>query len=440
MWKEPSPSPLEPGLLQVFRIYAWLRLTSVFFLFLQGTRYIWVRPASGPFPPEAASPRTLLSIPNLFSTPMTFAAPILFSAASTLLLLGLLYWPWFRLKTGHWFLPITLVLASSALIVEQEVFSKSSLFWQGNPLMSILVILVAWQYTYRAVIGFTLATAALDLALIGLLPTPELVQLPFPGLERMVLYGLLISRSVTFLILGYVVTRLAKAQRQQRQALAEANQKLVQHAAVLEQLTINRERLRLSRELHDTLAHTLSAMTVQIEAVLTLADGLPQKVVGILNGMLNTARSGLDDTRRALSALRAAPLEEWGLAVALRMYATDFAARHSLGLELEIPENLDDLPPEVEQTYYRVAQEALENAARHAQAGRLTVQMEQKNGDLSLRIADDGLGFDPQQMVEDRQFGLVGMRERADLIGARLEIDSHPGRGTVVTLKIGSSS
>jgi signal transduction histidine kinase len=408
-----NPSRLEPGLLQVFRIYAWLRLISVVFLWVEGF-------LGGPGQGLVVDARLAVA----------------FSAATALLLLLFLYWPPFKRRTGRWFLPSLLILATGALVIEQQMFSYRGLFWQGNPFLSILVILVAWQYTFRMVAVYVILTNLVDLALISLLPAPEMQLLLIPGLERALLFGLVVARTITFFVLGYVVTRLSDAQRQQRQALAEANQKLVQHAETLEQLTISRERLRLSRELHDTLAHTLSAMTVQIEALLTIGEGLPSKALGILEGMAKTARSGLDETRRALSALRAAPLEEWGLAVALRSYAADFAARNSMELELNLPDNLDDLPAEVEQAYYRIAQEALENTARHARAGRLAVSMEQRSGSLCMTIADDGEGFDPGKTDASRQFGLLGMHERAELIGARLEIESRPGQGTLVQVRL----
>lgn len=412
-------SGLEPGFLQVFRIYAWLRLASLLFLPLIGLRA-----------------RVELQI--------DLTLPIVLIAVESFLLLVYLYWPWLADKLGRYYIPAGLVMATAALIIEQHFFLPQKALWQLAPYLYILLILVAWQYDYRQVVGFVLCTAALEVLINLAFPQADITFfLSTPSstdrilnFSRLVTLGLIVSRSLTFLVLGYVVTRLVKAQRVQRQALAQANQKLVRHAAALEQLTISRERIRLSRELHDTLAHTLSALTVQIEAVITVWEGIPRRAREVLDQVLATTRSGLDETRRALSALRASPLEEMGLALAVRTMAEDFAARNSLSLELDMPDNLDDLSPEVEQCYYRVTQEALENIARHAGAGRIALRLHQDSGALALMISDDGRGFDPRELKGEHQLGIQGMRERAELIGGNLALESQPGGGTTVRLRM----
>jgi signal transduction histidine kinase len=252
--------------------------------------------------------------------------------------------------------------------------------------------------------------------------------------DQMITVGSLVLRTFSFLIIGFVITRLMSAQRQQRRALAEANRKLVQYAATVEQLTISRERNRLSRELHDTLAHTLSALVVQIDAVIAVWEPIPSRAREMLEGMLDTTRRGLDETRRSLRALRAAPLEEMGLALAVSTLAEDFAARNGMSLDLEISEDVDRLAPEVEHGFYRVAQEALENVNQHAGAQQVKVKLGKKNGTLLLIVADDGRGFDPDVDASEHQLGLQGMYERAELIGASLEVVSERDQGTTIQL------
>jgi signal transduction histidine kinase len=403
---------LEPGLLQVFRFYAWLRLVSFFFvpfLFLlqHGARIH-------------------------YSTGLML--PVVFIFVKTLLLMGYLYWPWLEHVLGRTYIPIGLIFATIELIIEQYLFFNRELFWQGLPFTYILLILVAWQYSYQVVIVYTLGFTLLEAGLNFFFPLTIVFINAFSETGQMLAYGLLFSRSIIFLLIGYVVNRLVKAQRQQRQALAEANQKLVSHAAALEQLATSRERVRLSRELHDTLAHTLSALAVQLDAILTVWDGIPARAQDMLEQTLVTTRSGLDETRRILSALRASPLEEMGLSVAVRTLVEDFAARNDLSLELNTPDNLDDLNSEVEQCYYRVTQEALENVAKHANAKKLKVVMELKSGVLELTIFDDGSGFNLDEMPDDQSLGIKGMRERAELIGANLSIESQVGKGTIIHL------
>jgi signal transduction histidine kinase len=157
----------------------------------------------------------------------------------------------------------------------------------------------------------------------------------------------------------------------------------------------------------------------------------------MLDHALTTAREGLRETRRALQALRAAPLDDLGLALAIRNLAKNAAARGALSLELDVSEQVDGLSAEVEQCYYRVAQEALENVVQHANARRVRVSLKRTEGRLTLEISDDGSGFVPESVVSEDRFGLRGMQERAELIGGTLEVENRSGQGTAIRLHTG---
>jgi len=268
--------------------------------------------------------------------------------------------------------------------------------------------------------------------------------------------GYLGVRTVFFILIGYIVCHLMTEQRAQRQELDKANWRLVRYAVTLEELAISQERNRLARELHDTWAHTLSALAVQLDAIATVWGQVPPKVRTMLQRALAMTRTGLDDTRRALGALRATPLEDMGLAVAVSQLAETAAARGGLVLQLRVSESLGNLVPEVEQCYYRVAQEAIENVVKHAQARSMSVSLLCEEGWLMLKVVDDGLGFSVETLEAEPsrfghpnlsrayegsytsvKFGIRGMQERAELIGASLEIESMEGRGTVVRLRTG---
>jgi signal transduction histidine kinase len=254
----------------------------------------------------------------------------------------------------------------------------------------------------------------------------------------------LLTRAIIYLLAGYIVTGLMSRQRQQRRKLEAANQqqvesntKLAHYAATIEQLTISHERNRLARELHDTLAHSLSALSVQLEAVSALWDIDPSAARNMLSQADETTRTGLTEARRALHALRATPLEELGLALALRDAAESAVKRADLSLELDIAELAITLPPVVEQGVYRIAQEALENVVRHARASRLTVKLARTAANLELSIIDDGLGFSPDTLNSDpKRVGLRGMRERAAMLGGTLQIISRPRQGTQICLRL----
>ncbi len=410
---------IEPGLLQVFRFYAWLRLSA----FLITTIPILI----------------FLVIPD----PMRYFSWISgFVSLNVFILLGYLYWPQLERTLGKEYIPLGIGFATICLLIEQNLFFSQRGFGQTQPFIYILLILVAWQYSFQTVIFYTISTILIEIGLNLIFPVSMIgIRVGvgigiYPHTEVMVIYGSMFARAVSFIIIGFTVHRLVEAQRQQRRALAEANQKLVSHAATLEQLTISRERNRLSRELHDTLAHTLSALAVQLDAVLSTWQKIPDKGKSTLEQMLTTTRNGLNETRRALRALRASPLEELGLANAIRALAEDVAARGNISLELDVPESIDNLTPDVEQGFYRVAQETLENVIQHAQATRLSVHLVEKDKQLTLTIADNGKGIDQKRLSDERGLGIKGMMERADLMGATMQMDTPPGGGTMIVLKM----
>jgi signal transduction histidine kinase len=284
----------------------------------------------------------------------------------------------------------------------------------------------------REVVLFCLATLLVDAIPIYILSR----QLPL-GVQIYPIYGLLMLRAFTSLFVGYMAVKLMKTQRGLRAELSDANNRLARYAGTLEQLTLSRERNRLARELHDVLAHTLSGVAVELEAVKALWAAQPGQAAEMLEHSLQATRAGLTETRRALQALRASPLEDLGLSLAVRGLVESTAGRGGLVVEAQIAADLPDYPPEVEQTVYRVAEEALRNVAEHSGARSLRVALTGSPGTLELLIADDGQGFDPRQVDPLVRFGLSGMRERAEAVGGRLDLDTHPGGGTQIRLAYG---
>ena len=143
----------------------------------------------------------------------------------------------------------------------------------------------------------------------------------------------------------------------------------------------------------------------------------------------------MDETRRALKALRSSALEDMGLGLAIQRAAESAAARFHLNLTLDLKNPMPSLSPDVEQTIYRITQEAIENIVNHSHAKKFSVRLE-SNSHTTLIIQDDGVGFDSRSKEPTDHFGLVGMRERAELAGGRLKIESEKGKGTKVVLTI----
>ncbi len=358
-------------------------------------------------------------------------------AAGNVLLLGYLSWTGFQRRLGRYYLPLALILdVFLALLVQNELltaavdpkeFVGEENIWQVFIFLLFPLVLVAWQYNFRAVVLYCLFTGGL-----------EIVMLHWGGYEQifadMTYQRTVAIRTIAFLVVGHIIAHVMRKQRQQRQELAAANRRLSHYAATLEQLAITQERNRVARELHDTLAHTLSGLAVQLEAVHSLWQSSPAKAQTMLEEALDGTRSGLGETRKAIQALRASPLEDMGLSLALRDLAEAVSCRTGASLELELPQSLDKLPPDVEQCFYRLAQEALENIARHAGASRITVQLARQERYLIMTVTDDGQGFDVGSVDSQRHLGIKGMRERAEMIGGSLSVHSQAGKGTTVRL------
>jgi signal transduction histidine kinase len=414
--KDMKRSKLEPGLLQVFR---WLVAGQLILLLLS---------FFGQY---------------LQADPWRLRYPLL-GIMETGLLLLYLTWPWLRRQLGRFYLPIALSIASVGPIVTQALtvalrvrrgvpgVEATTDAWRLILVLFIPLILVAWQYDFGSVIAFSIGTTALDIFLMVALAVVGRFR---PG----GVIGLILIRMLLFALVGYIVARLMRDQRAQRRALAEANARLTRYSSTLEQLAISQERNRLARELHDTLAHSLSAVAVQLEAMRSVWDEDPIVAREMLDRSLHITRQGLGETRRAIRALRSTPLEDLGLALALGQLAESVAQRAGLALTLDLPERVDTLPPEVEQGVYRIAAEAMENVARHAEATRLVVRLEWEESTLTLMVEDDGRGFDTGAPPLEGRYGLQGMRERAKVIGGELSIESRPDEGTVVKLVVGGT-
>jgi two-component system NarL family sensor kinase len=150
---------------------------------------------------------------------------------------------------------------------------------------------------------------------------------------------------------------------------------------------------------------------------------------------LSLSRASLDDARRSVLDLRAAPLERRSLAEALEKLVKQYAAEWHLKTRFEAVGGDRPLPIRIEAALYRMAQEALTNVVHHADAEHLTVRYVATPEQVELRIEDDGQGFDPDTISKDR-FGLVGMNERTRLLGGSLDICSEPGGGTRLDIHI----
>lgn len=408
-------SQIEPGLLRIFRYFTGVAL--IYYALVFG--YNALHTGSG------AMPQQVLLFVNF---------------ANSLVLFGYLSWRWLERKLERWYLPIALITASVIPIFSNLIYfvdpatnlnESITRNWIILPILLVPLVLMAWQYRFRYVLLFILFTAGIQLSIL----LPFVSPLNF---ETITYLSVPIIQAFAFGIIGHIVSRLVNIQRAQRRQLIQANVQLAQHAGTLEQLAISRERNRLARELHDTLAHTLSGLAVNLEAIkITLADDI-QESQKLIDHALQNTRTGLTETRRALKALRSQQLENLGLELAITNLAENAASRAGFELDIQIASPMPDLTPDVEICIYRIAQESLENIIRHANAHHVTIELVNEQH-LELVISDDGKGFNPSDVDSTQMLGLKGMGERATSVGSVFEVSSQPEAGTIIRLTVESS-
>jgi signal transduction histidine kinase len=199
------------------------------------------------------------------------------------------------------------------------------------------------------------------------------------------------------------------------------------------------ERSRLARELHDETVQALIALDQQLQLIERTARRDPQTALIKLPELRVMTAGTIEDVRRVIRDLRPIYLEDLGLSAAIEMLTQSLARPDRLEAACTGDGEVRRLFPESELAVYRIAQEALNNVIKHAQARHVAVHLRFAET-LSVSIRDDGAGFampDRVDALTDRgHFGLIGMRERAELIGARLVIQSAPGQGTTVELSL----
>jgi len=204
----------------------------------------------------------------------------------------------------------------------------------------------------------------------------------------------------------------------------------------IEQLAVVEERQRLARELHDSVVQALYTVTLYAEAArLALAAGKQDVVAHDLHELRSLAREALTDMRVLIFELHPPALKEEGLVAALQARLAAVEARTGLRAELQVTGD-DRLPLAVEEELYWIAQEALNNVVKHAQAQHVALRLEFAAGQTCLEVHDDGVGFDQAQTRQAGGLGLRGIEQRVQRIRGRLAVTSSPGQGTCLRVTV----
>ena len=217
----------------------------------------------------------------------------------------------------------------------------------------------------------------------------------------------------------------------QQVAVAIENARLYEGAQAL---AVLEERQRLARELHDSVSQALYGIARGARTARALADRDSARVVGPIDYVLSLAEAGLTEMRALIFELRPESLATEGLGAALGKMADAIRVRHRLAVSLDLCDELA-APLPTKEALYRIAQEATNNAIKHARAGQLSIRLDCDETGYLLAVRDDGIGFDPQADFADH-FGLTSMRERAGRLGGRLTVASIPGAGTTITVRL----
>jgi signal transduction histidine kinase len=384
--------------------------------------------------------------PLIPGTPFNDSNPSLFPVflyyvSNGIVALGFLmlsYWEKLRSWMGRYFYPLAVLAISTVPIIINILIvprfppgplaNAEGMSLRQLPVLFLALALIAWEYPLPYTIFFSIATTGLELSLVTLVSigtrnTPVIVFIA-------------VIRTISFIALGVFINLLVKRLHDQQASLRRANKKLAGYASTTEQLAISRERNRLARDLHDTLAHSLTALSIALETARAFFDVDPAKTRMLLDQSLKSAREGIRETRRTLKDLRSSALEDLGLVEGIRRLAISAADRAKLKLALDLPATHFSLRSDIEEGVYRIAQEAIENTVHHANASTLAVSLTNNGSGATLTVADNGKGFKNNEQSQPGHYGLIGMRERAELIGARISIESDRTDGTRVVLKL----
>jgi signal transduction histidine kinase len=219
--------------------------------------------------------------------------------------------------------------------------------------------------------------------------------------------------------------------------LRESEEQLRQLAARVETAR-EEERANLARELHDELGQTLTA--IKLELVRTIAalrdDRIERQTVDRIQSLTGLVDIGITTVKRIATTLRPATLDHLGLAAALQWEASDFRTRTGVRCYVRAGRETTRLTPEQQTVIFRIFQEALTNVVRHARASAVHVTLAERKGMFELRIRDNGRGIKAAQAADPGAIGLLGMRERATIIGGTFTVAGQPAKGTVITVRV----
>ena len=338
---------------------------------------------------------------------------------------------WTRYVLG---IPSSLV-ASAGLIAQQRTFRKAGMAQFGR---DSLWAAIAFAWYGLAGQLFTRASP---------LPPSDFLNedlfLTLSGFHIQVLRAVAAGAASAFIVRFLRASEVEK-QRQiaalQAARLHEAEQREILRGEILKQIVTAQEaeRQRIARELHDETGQALTAIGLGLRGLSNAILNNSNHVTQNLRGLEGLVSQSLTELQRLIADLRPSHLDDLGLPAALRWFAGEIQQRASFTVQVKLEGEERPLPAPVKLALFRVAQEALNNIVKHAQAKSAFIHLTYGEQEVSIQVQDDGRGFTADSLTQQNRptWGLMGMRERAALLGGKLDVQSERGKGTVVEVTI----
>lgn len=322
---------------------------------------------------------------------------------------------------------VGVVILASVLMIRQPLF---------------FIFMISGFFYATALRPFAVAVAAI--AVTSILVNSLLAGLPQSATAWTFWFVIIVVQTAVLSAGTFFGERVAEQNEARRETVARLEQALAEntglHAQLLAQAReagVLEERQRMAAEIHDTIAQGLTGVITQLEAA-GHAHDRPDEHDRHLANAERLARESLSEARRSVEGALPAPLEARTLPDALREVAREWSERTTVPAEVTVTGDPITLDPEIEVTLLRMAQEALTNVAKHAQAGRARITLSYMGDEVALDVHDDGVGFDVGRptAAPGAGFGLHGMRQRVARVAGSLAIESEPGGGTAISARV----
>jgi PAS domain S-box-containing protein len=232
-----------------------------------------------------------------------------------------------------------------------------------------------------------------------------------------------------------VIAKDISEQKKAEETLLKTNNELRELSSHLQKVR-EEERANVAREIHDELGQQLTGLKLDLSWISRKLPPKEKRIAEKIQSSLQLVDETINSVRRIATQLRPSILDDLGLAEAISWQSRDFAKRTGISMEFSSNVQENKYPPAVSIALFRVFQEALTNVARHAQATKATVNLDEKEGSLWLTIADNGVGFTIRENGHKKTLGLLGIKERVAMLNGKYKVDSGEGKGTIITVEI----